>query len=139
MRIFTIGVGSANGELLKVTDAKGRSDYIKDDQGNVVKSHLNEQLLREVAQATGGFYMLLTGANAMELLYERGLAPLPKTEGSERRVRRYHERYQWVLGLAILLLVAEMFLPERKPVRRREPPPVPRPAPENAIAASAAK
>lgn len=118
MRIFTIGVGSANGELLKITDAKGRSDYIKDDQGNVVKSHLNDKLLRDIAQAADGFYMLLSGANAMDLLYERGLAPLPKTEISARRVKRYHERFQWLLGLTIGLLALEMFLPERRAARR---------------------
>src|SRR6185503_5332243 len=80
MRIFTIGVGTANGELLKITDAKGRTDYVRDDQGNVIKSRLNEQLLQEIARGSQGFYMLLSGANTMELLYERGLAPLPKTE-----------------------------------------------------------
>jgi len=69
MRIFTIGVGTPNGELLRVTDAKGRSDYVRDDQGNVVKSRLNEQLLRDLAKATDGFFMLLTGANTMDLLY----------------------------------------------------------------------
>src|SRR6266576_690486 len=47
MQIFTIGVGSAEGEILRITDAKGRTDYIRDDQGNVVKSHLNERLLQE--------------------------------------------------------------------------------------------
>jgi len=121
MRIFTVGVGSANGELLKITDAKGRSDFIKDEQGNVIKSSLNEKLLHDIAQAADGFYMHLTGANAMELLYERGLAPLPKTERSDRRVKRFHERYQWLLGLTIALLVAEMFLPERRPARKVEP------------------
>src|SRR5438477_1344053 len=122
MLIFTVGVGTANGELLKVTDAKGRSDFIKDEQGNVVKSHLEEKLLQDISQAAapGGFYMLLSGANAMDLLYERGLAPLPKSEHSDRRVKRYHERYQWLLGLTILLLIGEMFLPEKRPARRTE-------------------
>ena len=55
----------------------------------------------------------------MELLYERGLAPLPKTEISARRIKRYHERYQWVLGAVIALLIAEMFLPERRPAARK--------------------
>ena len=118
LRIFTVGVGTANGELLRTTDARGRSDFIKDDQGNVVKSHLDEPLLRDIAKAADGFYMLLTGANAMDLLYERGLAPLPKTELSARRVKRYHERYQWLLGVIMILLVAEMFLPERRFARR---------------------
>ena len=118
MHIFTVGVGSANGELLRVTDARGRSDYVKDEQGNVVKSRLDEGLLRDIAKKADGFYMLLSGANAMELLYERGLAPLPKTSLSARRVKRFHEQYQWLLGLTIVLLITEMFLPERKFLRR---------------------
>ena len=118
MRIFTIGVGTANGELLRLTDGKGRIDYVRDDDGNVIKSRLNEKLLQDVARATQGFYMLLSGANTIELLYERGLAPLPKSEHTSRRLKRFHERYQWLLGLAIVLLSVEMLLPERKRVRR---------------------
>ncbi|HTD86277.1 MAG TPA: VWA domain-containing protein [Candidatus Binatia bacterium] len=120
LRIFTVGVGTGNGELLRINDAKGRTDYIRDDQGNVVKSRLNEKLLRQIAEATHGFYMLLAGANTMDLLYERGLAPLPKAELGGRHIKKYHERYQWFLGLAIVLLLTEMFLPERKRVRRTE-------------------
>jgi Ca-activated chloride channel homolog len=120
IRIFTVGVGTPNGELLRVSDGKGRTDYVRDEQGNVVKSRLNEKVLQEIAQAGNGFYMLLAGANTMDLLYERGLAPLPKGELSARHVRRYHERYQWFLGAALLLLLAEMFLPERRRVRRTE-------------------
>jgi Ca-activated chloride channel homolog len=120
MRIFTVGVGTPNGELLRINDGKGRTDYIRDDQGNVVKSRLNEKLLRQIAEASHGFYMLLAGANTMELLYERGLAPLPKADLSGRHIKKYHERYQWFLGLVIVLLLTEMFLPERKRVRRTE-------------------
>jgi Ca-activated chloride channel family protein len=118
MRIFTIGVGTANGELLRLTDGKGRTDYVRDDQGNVIKSRLNEKLLQDISRATQGFYMLLSGANTIELLYERGLAPLPKTEHTSRRLKRFHERYQWLLALAIVLLCVEMLLPERRRARR---------------------
>ncbi len=51
LKIFTIGIGTAAGELLRVTDANGNSDYVRDDQGNVVKSHLNEALLQQIAGA----------------------------------------------------------------------------------------
>jgi len=121
LKIFTIGIGTAQGDLLRVTDANGNSDYIRDADGNVVKSHLNETLLRQIAAATGGFYLPLRGANTMEMLYERGLAPLPKSEGEERLVRRYHEQYQWPLAAAILLLLTEMFLLERKNPAVRSP------------------
>ena len=119
LRIFTIGVGTANGELLRVTDTQGRTEFIKDADGNAVKSRLNEALLRDMAQETGGFFMLLSGANTMNVLYERGLAPLPKSDLASQKVKRQHERYQWLLGLVIVLLLAEMFLPERKAVRAK--------------------
>src|SRR5438477_1871771 len=120
MRIFTVGVGTPNGELLRVTDESGATSYIKDDQGNVVKSRLDEELLRKIASATGGFYLPLRAANAMATLYEQGLAPLPKSESSSRLIQRYHERFQWPLALAIAALLVEMLLPERKRAPRAE-------------------
>jgi Ca-activated chloride channel family protein len=122
LKIFTIGLGTAEGDLLRITDANGNSDYIRDADGNVVKSHLNETLLQQIAAATGGFYLPLRGANTVETLYEQGLAPLPKSEGEERLVRRYHEQFQWPLAAAVLLLLAEMFLPERKKSTVESPP-----------------
>ena len=114
MRIFTIGVGTPSGEMLRTTDAQGRSEFIKDGNGNAVKSRLNDTLLRDMARETGGFYMLLSGAGTVGALYERGLAPLPKSDLTSQKIKRFHERYQWLLGLAIALLLAEMLVPERK-------------------------
>ena len=118
LRIFTVGVGTAQGELLRQRDEKGAVGFIKDDQGNVVKSRLNETLLQQIATAANGFYLPLRGANTIDVLYEKGLAPLPKSEGSAKLIRRYHERFQWPLALAILLLLAELFMPDRKRVPR---------------------
>jgi hypothetical protein len=120
LRIFTIGVGTAEGELLRQKDENGNLSYVKDEKGNVVKSRLNETVLREIAQAANGFYLPLRGAGVIEALYKQGLAPLPKTELSAKRLQRFHERYQWPLGLAVLLLILELFLPERKRVSRSE-------------------
>jgi len=114
LKIFTIGIGTAAGDLIRVTDANGNSDYVRDENGNVVKSHLDEKLLRQIAGATGGFYLPLRGADVMDTLYDRGLAPMPKSESQEKMVRRYHEQFHWPLALAILFLLAEIFLPERK-------------------------
>ncbi len=107
LKIFTIGIGSKEGELLN-------PDLVRDEQGNAVKSHLNEALLQQIAGTAGGFYLPLRGADTINTLYERGLEPLPKSSGKEKLVRRYHEQFQWPLAVAILLLLAEMFLPERK-------------------------
>ncbi len=98
LKIFTVGIGTAAGDLIRVTDANGNSDYVRDAQGNVVKSHLNEPLLQQIATTTGGFYLPLRGADTINTLYERGLEPLPESEGQEKMVKRYHEQFQWFLA-----------------------------------------
>ena len=119
LRIFTIGVGTPSGEILSSKDPYGNRVFIKDAAGNAVKSRLNEPLLQQLAKETDGFYLPLTGARSMEVLYERGLAPLPKSESATRTIRQYHERFQWFIGAAILLLLAEMLFPEKSSVSPR--------------------
>ncbi len=118
--VFTVGIGSTEGELLRVKGADGKSDYVRDPEGNVVKSHLNEALLQQIAGATdGGFYLPLRGANTMDMLYQKGIAPLPKSDAQEKLVKRPLERYHWPLALAIVLLISEMLFPERKRESRK--------------------
>jgi Ca-activated chloride channel family protein len=122
LRIFTIGVGSPNGELIPLGKDAGKTVYLKDEQGQVVKSRLNEALLQQIAGKAKGFYLNLSGAGAIETLYTRGLAPLPKGEITARLVRVYFERFYWPLSAAIVLLLIEMFLPEKKRRRSRSKP-----------------
>ena len=120
LKIFTVGIGTAAGELLQYQDESGHLQYVRDNEGHVVKSHLNEPLLRQISADAGGAYYSLSGANTMEALYKRSLAPLPKSEAKEQWVRRPYERYHWPLALGIALLIAEIFFPERKGSMRRE-------------------
>ena len=118
MKIFTIGLGSAKGELIQLPDPNsGQLEFLKDESGNVVKSRLNEPLLRQLSTDTGAFYLPLQGADTMERLYEAGLAGLTPNRKENRETKRYFERFQWPLGLAILLLLTEMLLGEG----RRQP------------------
>ena len=116
IRIYTIGIGTTEGDLLSLADDQGHVDYVRDEQGNVVKSHLNEDLLRELGTETGAFYLPLRGAKTIDTLFEhpQGLANLPKSERQERIVKQYQERYHWPLAAAIVLLLVEMLLPENR-------------------------
>ncbi len=116
MKIFTIGVGTAEGELIRVPDEQGNLGFLKDDSGNAVKSRLDETLLRKIAKKADGFYLPLQGAKPMEMLYAQGLAPLPKSDSTTKLIRQARERFHWPLGIAIALLLLEMFLPHRKRV-----------------------
>jgi Ca-activated chloride channel family protein len=121
LKIFTIGIGSPEGTLIQAPDASGAMDYVRDEQGNVHQSKLNENLLRQIATITGGFYEPLRGASVVDTLYNQGLTPLPKSEGKGKSVQRYHEQYKWPLAVAVALLLLELLLPERsrevKPVK----------------------
>lgn len=119
LKIFTIGIGSTNGTLVTIPDANGNTDYVRDEQGNVHQTKLNEPLLQQIAATAGGFYLPLRGADTISTLYERGLAPLPKSEGQEKVVRRYHEQFGWPLAAAMVLLIAEFLMPERRSSARR--------------------
>jgi Ca-activated chloride channel family protein len=121
MKIYTVGVGTPEGELIEVQNDQGQTDYIRDESGNPVRSHLNETLLEEIAEKAGGFYVPLHGTGTADILYNnpKGLGSLPKSNTSSKTLRRYKERYQWLVGLAIILLVAEIFLPDRKRRRSR--------------------
>ena len=120
LKIFTVGVGTPEGERLRVIDDQGRTTYVRDDAGKDVTSKLNEGLLRQVAEAGNGDYLLLRGARPIEMLYEARLAPLPKSDISARHVQQYFDRFQWPLALGIVLLVLESCISARKRVTRPE-------------------
>lgn len=114
LRIFTIGVGSADGDLLRVPVGNGNVDYLRDEEGRIIKSRLNESLLRQIAGAAQGFYLPLSSAKAIETLHHNGLTPLPKAKGESTQLRRLKEQYRWPLALGLLLLLVEIFFPERR-------------------------
>ena len=111
IHLFTVGVGTPRGELLKTSDPYGNAIFLKDEDGNPVKSLLNEPLLQRLSEAAHGFYLPLQSSRTMATLYERGIAPMEAVRFSSTTVRSRIERFQWPLGLGIMLLLAELLLP----------------------------
>lgn len=117
LRIFTVGIGTPQGELIRVPDEQGQMGFLKDDDGNVVRSRLNERLLKQIAEDTGGFYLQLVGARPMEVLFKRGIDTLPKGDSSSKLTRSYREQYYWFVLLAAVLLALEMFWMKSRDMR----------------------
>ncbi len=116
IKIFCIGIGTREGELIPVVNDKGRKTFLKDKDGNFVKSRLNERLLQKIALATQGSYVRATGAEfGLDLIYEQKLSRMQKRDIEGRMAKKYKERFQIPLALAFLLLLIEPFLiPVRK-------------------------
>ena len=124
VRIFTVGVGTPQGSLIPITGDSGETSFVKDSAGQVVKSKLDDKRLREIAEATGGFYVHLeNGPRTMQQVQNEGLAKMQAAEMDVRLSRRPIERYEWSLSAALIALAFSMLFPERKSaiarVRRR--------------------
>ena len=111
--IYTLGVGGTRGEAIPVRDSTGKLIQLRDENGKIVTSKLNEKVLSQIAQATGGFYEPLT-ANGMDTIYEEGLKKIPQHELSARMKQLAIERFQIPLAIAIILIALESLIGTRK-------------------------
>jgi len=114
LKIFTVGVGSANGDLIPLPQDQG-GGFLKDSDGRLVKSHLDESALKAIAAATGGAYAPLGAENqGLDTIYQEALAPLAKHDLESRSQKVYTQRFQWPLGAALVALLGSLMLSTRR-------------------------
>ena len=113
IKVYTIGVGSAEGQPIPV-----EGGLMRDKNGEIVVTRLDEDTLRAIAKAGGGAYIHAGGE-------EFGLNPIVddirKMEDEEFGsivFEEYDEQFMYFLGIALLLLVIETLIGERKPRRK---------------------
>ncbi len=110
--LHTIGVGSAEGS--PITEP-GTNEYKRDDNGQTIISKLNEDLLKQLAQTANGSYHPLdnTATVADELMVElNGMEK--KAISSAGGYTEYQSFYPFFLAITVLLLIAEVFISEKK-------------------------
>jgi Ca-activated chloride channel family protein len=117
--VYTVGVGTPAGDHISLSRAGG-AGVVTDEHGQPVTSRLDEEGLRAVAEATGGFYVPL-GAHGegLQTIYDSVLSQAPKQEFSARSQRIPIERFQWPLGLALALAAGEALIRDRRRSRAR--------------------
>jgi Ca-activated chloride channel homolog len=114
LKIYTVGVGTPNGDRIPERDDFGAVRYHQDSNGQEVQSKLNESTLRQIADLTGGAYAELgQRGEGLDEIYNRYIEPLPKQNLEERREKIRIERFEWPLALGILFLMWEFMINER--------------------------
>jgi Ca-activated chloride channel family protein len=122
MAIYTVGVGSPEGAKIQVRDRYGRTDFVRDENGKVVRTTLDETTLKKIAEETNGLYVALgRGAEGLNTIYQEKLRLVPKSELNQRMERIPLERFEWPLGLAVGLLLLEFFVKDRLRVKKARP------------------
>ncbi|MBA3316733.1 MAG: VWA domain-containing protein [Gemmatimonadales bacterium] len=106
--LFAIGVGSAQGGPVPADSAEAPERYHRDHIGRVVISRLEEGDLRRVAQASGGGFARWDRPDEIRALVA-GLGQVRARTLGARTSSERADRYQWPLGLMVVLLAfAEM-------------------------------
>jgi Ca-activated chloride channel family protein len=115
IRIYTIGIGSVQGEPVPVKNQRGMvTGYKKDREGNVVVSKLDETTLQKIALTTGGkYYHATSGEIELEKIYSE-ISKMEKKELEGKLMTQYEDRYQIFLLLAIVCLTIESLISERR-------------------------
>ena len=108
VKLFFVGVGTAEGSVIPLTEG----GYVKDPNGNVVRSRLDETRLRAMAEASSAeLFVLSTGPSPAGQI-AAAVRALEATAGAAREQRRPIERFAWPLTACMLLLAIAMALPE---------------------------
>jgi len=113
--LYTIGLGSPTGSPIPVYGSSGQQvDFKRDRMGNVVVSKLDEVSLEKIAAVGGGKYF--RGTNAQDELDEiyKAINTLQKKEFGVKQFTDYEDRFQFFLAAALVLLVLEVILSEKK-------------------------
>ena len=113
IKIYTIGIGTKEGEYLKNRIDDGSERFVRDAQGQPVRSQLDELTLKEIANITKASYCQLND-QSLEQLFNSVIANLPRKERESELQELPIERYQWALAIAFIFLLLEMAVLRRK-------------------------
>jgi Ca-activated chloride channel homolog len=122
MAIYTVGVGSPEGASIPIHYQNGRTDFVRDETGKIVKTKLDETTLKKISTETNALYVPLgRGAEGLNTIYQEKLRLVPQSEQDQRMERIPLERFEWPLGAAIALLLMEFFISDRRLVNKVRP------------------
>lgn len=114
IQVNTIGMGTPNGVPIPQYVRGIRTGFKKDNDGNTVTTRMNEAMLQQIAQVGGGTYVpsgnINTGLD--DIINE--LDKLDKQNYGEQMFAEYESRYQYPLAIAILLIIIDLFIFERR-------------------------
>jgi Ca-activated chloride channel family protein len=104
VKVYTIGVGST-GEALAPVSVRDDGRYLF----GMTRVEIDERLLTEIAEMTGGQFFRATSAKALEEIYDV-IDSLEKTEMEITTFKRYSEEFYRFLGIGLILILIERIL-----------------------------
>ena len=115
IKIYAIGLGSPDGVPIPIYNSNHQlTGFKKDNQGNTVLTKLDEETLKKIAvEGNGKYYRGTNYEDYLDKIYTE-LSQLEQTEFGVKKVTDYEDRFYYFLIPAIILLVLEFFISEKK-------------------------
>ncbi|MBO7606755.1 MAG: VWA domain-containing protein [Paludibacteraceae bacterium] len=111
IQVNVVGIGSINGAPVPI---EGTNDYIRDQSGNYISSALNETMCMKIAQAGNGIYVRADNSNNALKVIQEEINKISKHEVDVKVYSEYEEQYPTFAWIALIILVAEIFIMEKK-------------------------
>ncbi|MFW5699324.1 MAG: vWA domain-containing protein [Bacteroidota bacterium] len=111
--IYTIGMGSPKGVPIPASPGSTQA-FRKDREGNVIMTKLDEQTLSRIAAVTDGKYIPASNTSVGLNRLFRDIKNMESAEIETKIYTEYNERYQYLIALAVLFLLIEVIMVERK-------------------------
>jgi Ca-activated chloride channel family protein len=117
IKIYTVGIGNPAGEPIPIISRNNKQvGFKKDSEGEVIVTKLDEAILQKISITTGGkYYHATAGEIELDRIFEE-IAKMEKKELEGTLVTRFDDRFQWPLIIALLLIIGEFFLSEKKKI-----------------------
>lgn len=109
IRIYTIGIGTPEGAPIQID-----GEFLKDEKGDMVVTKLDEQTLEALAQTTGGLYVRASKQDLGLDEVVREINELERSELETLRFEEFNEQYAYALVVALVLLLLEFALLDRR-------------------------
>ncbi len=112
IRVDVVGVGTPSGSPIPIDGST--SNFYKDNAGNVVITKLNEALGQEIAQAGNGIYVSADNTNRALRALTAEVRKMKKSDVESKVYSEYEEQFQILTLVALLLILADMFILDGK-------------------------
>ena len=103
IKTYTIGLGTNGMALSPIAIRNGVFQYEK------IQVEIDEELLKEIAEVTGGRYFRATNNRKLKEIYKE-IDALEKTEVEEFKFYNYEEKFRPLIWVALMLIVFEFLM-----------------------------
>ena len=111
---YTIGVGTPAGSQIQIVNDRGQKDWLRDHDGQIVTSHLDEKTLAEIAQATHGTYYSLGPLGEGLARVQAAVTEMAARSEAARANKLGVDRFHIPIALALAGLVGESLMGTRR-------------------------